>query len=133
MTQNQDNIEEQEINRLFAEMTALSEDNHGPVCPRCGASVDQICLVPYGSRTGAAVGGALGAGVGLMAKKSLSTVCGLIGNAIVPGVGLVAGKMTGMLLGFLTGTTVGQAVGNVVDHTVIRKYRCKRCQQTFDV
>ncbi|HOG49411.1 MAG TPA: hypothetical protein PKY10_02335, partial [Lentisphaeria bacterium] len=111
MTQNQDNIEEQEINRLFAEMTALSEDNHGPVCPRCGASVDQICLVPYGSRTGAAVGGALGAGVGLMAKKSLSTVCGLIGNAIVPGVGLVAGKMTGMLLGFLTGTTVGQAVG----------------------
>ena len=132
MTQNQD-TEEQEINRLLAEMTALSEDNHGPVCPRCGASVDQICLVPYGSRTGAAVGGALGAGVGLMAKKSLSTVCGLIGNAIVPGVGLVAGKMTGMLLGFLTGTTVGQAVGNVVDHTVIRKYRCKRCQQTFDV
>ena len=132
MTQNQD-TEEQEINRLLAEMTALSEDNHGPVCARCGASVDQICLVPYGSRTGAAVGGALGAGVGLMAKKSLSTVCGLIGNAIVPGVGLVAGKMTGMLLGFLTGTTVGQAVGNVVDHTVIRKYRCKRCQQTFDV
>ena len=132
MTQNQD-TEEQEINRLLAEMTALSEDNHGPVCPRCGASVDQICLVPYGSRTGAAVGGALGAGVGLMAKKSLSTVCGLIGNAIVPGVGLVAGKMTGMLLGFLTGTTVGQAVGSVVDHTVIRKYRCKRCQQTFDV
>ena len=132
MTQNQD-TEEQEINRLLAEMTALSEDNHGPVCPRCGASVDQICLVPYGSRTGAAVGGALGAGVGLMAKKSLSTVCGLIGNAIVPGVGLVAGKMAGMLLGFLTGTTVGQAVGNVVDHTVIRKYRCKRCQQTFDL
>ncbi|NMA40946.1 MAG: hypothetical protein GX937_12310 [Lentisphaerae bacterium] len=132
MTQNQD-TEEQEINRLLAEMTALSEDNHGPVCPRCGASVDQICLVPYGSRTGAAVGGALGAGVGLMARKSLSTVCGLIGNAIVPGVGLVAGKMTGMLLGFLTGTTVGQAVGSVVDHTVIRKYRCKRCQQTFDV
>ncbi|HPY89382.1 MAG TPA: hypothetical protein PLT23_01555 [Lentisphaeria bacterium] len=132
MTQNQD-TEEQEINRLLAEMTALSEDNHGPVCPRCGASVDQICLVPYGSRTGAAVGGALGAGVGLMAKKSLSTVCGLIGNAIVPGVGLVAGKMTGMLLGFLTGTTVGQAVGSVVDHTVIRKYRCKRCQQTFDL
>ena len=132
MTQNQD-TEEQEINRLLAEMTALSEDNHGPVCPRCGASVDQICLVPYGSRTGAAVGGALGAGVGLMARKSLSTVCGLIGNAIVPGVGLVAGKMAGMLLGFLTGTTVGQAVGSVVDHTVIRKYRCKRCQQTFDV
>jgi len=131
MTQNQDN-KKQEIKRLLAEMTALPEGNHGPVCPRCGASVDQICLVPYGSRTGAAVGGALGAGVGLLAKKSLSTVCGLIGNAIVPGVGLVAGRMTGMLLGFLTGTTVGQAVGNVVDHTVIRKYRCERCQQTFD-
>ena len=132
MTQNQDN-KKQEIKRLLAEMTALPEGNHGPVCPRCGASGDQIGLAPYGSRTGAAVGGALGAGVGLLAKKSLSTVCGLIGNAIVPGVGLVAGKMTGMLLGFLTGTTVGQAVGNVVDHTVIRKYRCKRCQQTFDV
>jgi len=132
MTQNQD-TEEQEINRLLAEMTALSEDNHGPVCPRCGASVDQICLVPYGSCTGAAVGGAIGAGTGLLARKSLSTACGLVGNAIVPGVGLVAGKMTGMLLGFLTGTTVGQAVGSVVDHTVIRKYRCKRCQQTFDV
>ena len=124
--------EQQEINRLLAEMKAKQEGNQGPTCPNCGASGDQIRLVPYGSRTGAAVGGAIGAGTGLLAKKSLSTVCGLIGNAMVPGVGLVAGKVAGMLLGFLTGTSVGQAVGSVVDHTVIRKYRCERCQQTFD-
>ena len=130
MTQNQDN-KKQEIKRLLAEMTALSEGNHYRLS--CADQYDQIGLAPYGSCAGAAAGGALGAGAGLLAKKSLSTACGLIGNAIVPGVGLVAGKMAGMLLGFLTGTTVGQAVGNVVDHTVIRKYRCKRCQQTFDV
>jgi hypothetical protein len=102
------------------------------LCPRCQS--ERIETRGYGKKIGGVIGAAAGIGSGMALVFSGADVNALVGSTADPVVvsshGLARGVLAVMMSGS-AGCTAGAAFGDVLDETVLDKYRCVECGHAF--
>lgn len=101
-------------------------------CPRCGST--HISNRELGKRSGATVGGLIGAAVGTAAVLRGAVVGAEFGAAAGP-VGMAAGGLAGAIITGLfagsAGCAVGSVAGGIADANFLDNRACLDCGHTF--
>jgi hypothetical protein len=106
--------------------------NQTSLCPRCQS--ERIETRSYGKKIGGVIGAAAGIGSGMALVLSGADVTAFVGSTADSAGGLPGGLARGVLAVMMSGSagcTAGAAFGDVLDETVLDKYRCVECGHGF--
>jgi len=94
------------------------------LCPKCGKQAELKC---HAKGLATAAGIVAGASLALRSAR----IGAVVGSAVFPGPGTVAGSFLGLLAGAAAGGLSGNGVGKLVDENVIRRYYCPKCHHEW--